>query len=247
VPCGGHAWSRDGLSWSNQTIGAFGPVIRWANGTFFTGAYAERPQVIQDASGAPIAFYTGFGMHSYSDSHNFAQLFCTASSPAGACGPTRPPAAKRFRFAQRGACLVANASVFPCAGGRAESCPMSLGACGDATAVWTYEAVSGMIANAAPLYADKGSFFNLDCGACKAGTIAKVIDDAHFAQAVDFDAAAGTLRARDCAAEGLCLTGAAAAVRAPPCGPPGEWTTPTQLALVACTDAAAGGWTMTPA
>ncbi len=34
VACGGHAWSRDGLAWSNQSIGAFGPVVRFKNGTF---------------------------------------------------------------------------------------------------------------------------------------------------------------------------------------------------------------------
>lgn len=33
VPCGGHAWSRDGIHFSNLTIGAFGPVIRFANGS----------------------------------------------------------------------------------------------------------------------------------------------------------------------------------------------------------------------
>ena len=91
VPCGGHAWSADGLTWSDQFIGAFGPVVRWTNGTYFVGAYAERPQVLQDADGTPIAFYTGFGMASYFDSHNFAQLFCTAASAPGTCGPTQLP------------------------------------------------------------------------------------------------------------------------------------------------------------
>ena len=32
VECGGHAWSTDGLRWSNLTIGAFGPTITFKNG-----------------------------------------------------------------------------------------------------------------------------------------------------------------------------------------------------------------------
>jgi hypothetical protein len=88
-PPRGHAWSYDGLRFSNQSVGAFGPVVRWTNGSYFQGAYAERPQVLQDADGTPIAFYTGFGMRSYADSHNFAQLFCTQG--AQGCGPTQLP------------------------------------------------------------------------------------------------------------------------------------------------------------
>jgi len=57
VPCGGHAWSYDGLTWSNQSVGAFGPVIRFTDGSYFTGAYAERPQVFQAKDRTPIAFY----------------------------------------------------------------------------------------------------------------------------------------------------------------------------------------------
>jgi hypothetical protein len=39
VPCGGHSWSVDGKTWSNQTLGAFGPVVTLANGTVITNAY----------------------------------------------------------------------------------------------------------------------------------------------------------------------------------------------------------------
>jgi hypothetical protein len=91
VPCGGHAWSLDGLTWSDQYIGAFGPVVRWVNGSYFVGAYAERPQILQDADGTPLAFFTGFGMHNYTDSHHFAQLFCTPGAAPGTCGPTQLP------------------------------------------------------------------------------------------------------------------------------------------------------------
>lgn len=74
VPCGGHAWSYDGLTFSNLTIGAFGPVIRFQNGSFWYNAYVERPQVLQAADGTPIAFYVGMGRSSYEDCCNWAQV-----------------------------------------------------------------------------------------------------------------------------------------------------------------------------
>ena len=68
VQCGGHAWSRDGLSWSNQTTGgAFGPTVRFANGTYWRNAYAERPQVLLDEQGRPMTFYLGLGRTSCAD------------------------------------------------------------------------------------------------------------------------------------------------------------------------------------
>ncbi len=237
MPCGGHAWSRDGLSWSNQTVGAFGPVIRWSNGSYFAGAYAERPQVLQAADGTPVAFFTGFGMLSYSDSHNFAQRFCTAADTA--CGPTQPPAPARVRLSQgAGRCLVSNASNYPCAGGHAESCPLAIGSCDDATAVWLFSSVTGQLSNAAPLYAGR-SFISIDCGTCAPGTITKVIDSSHFSSLLDVDAAAGLVRSRACA--GMCLSGAPAAPRNRPCDA-GEWTVATQVVLVPCDAAEAAGW-----
>jgi hypothetical protein len=103
VACGGHAWSRDGLTWSNLTIGAFGPVITLSNGTVVNNAYVERPFVSQDDSGVPVALFVGVGRSSYSDSCNFVQLLCTnASDPAQACGPTiaKPPPSLGTRVAQ---------------------------------------------------------------------------------------------------------------------------------------------------
>lgn len=61
VECGGHAWSRDGVEFSNLTIGAFGPYITLANGTGWANAYVERPLVLQDDNNVPIAFYVGMG------------------------------------------------------------------------------------------------------------------------------------------------------------------------------------------
>ena len=100
VPCGGHAWSYDGLSFSNLTVGAFGPVIRFQNGSYWYNAYVERPQVrgggggmracpltssrrptspadpqvLQAADGTPLTLFLGMGRSSYDDSCNWAQV-----------------------------------------------------------------------------------------------------------------------------------------------------------------------------
>ena len=87
-PCGGHAWSRDALAWSNLTIGAFGPVIRFTNGSYWHTSYVERPQVLQSADGTPTTFYVGVGRASYMDSASWAQPVCAAGQE-GVCGPTR--------------------------------------------------------------------------------------------------------------------------------------------------------------
>ena len=47
IPCGGHACSEDGLEWSTQVVGAFGPIVTLTNGTVVNNSYVERPQVYQ--------------------------------------------------------------------------------------------------------------------------------------------------------------------------------------------------------
>jgi hypothetical protein len=41
---------EDGLEWSPQVIGAFGPVITLSNGTVVHNSYVERPQVRETPS-----------------------------------------------------------------------------------------------------------------------------------------------------------------------------------------------------
>ena len=89
VPCGGHSWSTDGLVWSNQTLGAFGPVVTLANGTVITNAYTERPLVTLNPDGTPLALHVGMVRSTYLDSCNWVQLFCTKT--ATKCGPMMPP------------------------------------------------------------------------------------------------------------------------------------------------------------
>ena len=241
VPCGGHAWSYDGLTWSNQTIGAFGPIVRFTNGTYFTGAYAERPQVLQAPDRTPIAFYMGFGRSSYMDSVNWAQLFCTSAlDPSRDCGPQMPPAPTRIVPKQGGACLIANATIFPCAGGWGDSCPITLGSCSDVTANWVLQDISdgqSTLSNAAPDYV--GSVLNIDCNKCDAGTLVKVTSKQSYAIAVV--AANNQLQATQC--PGMCLSGTSSLPRQTPCKA-GEYFASNQIILVPCSSADADGWTM---
>jgi hypothetical protein len=243
IPCGGHAWSRDGLTWSNQTIGAFGPVIRFTNGTYFTGAYAERPQVFQAKDGTPIAFYMGFGRSSYMDSANFAQLFCTAAlDPSRDCGPQQPPAPTKVNPKQGDLCLIANATVFPCPGGWNKSCPVLLGSCDDSTASWLLQSLGGgqkTLSNSDaqnPAYA--GSVLNIDCNSCAAGTLVKVSNEEKYASSIALSAG-GQLQAPLC--PGMCLSGTSQLARKVPCKA-GEFYENNQVILVPCSSADADGW-----
>ena len=91
VACGGHAWSADGATWSNLTIGAFGPNVRLSDGTLSENSYVERPLMSFGAEGGPpLALHVGMGRTSYHDSCNFVQLFCSdeAIENGVECGPT---------------------------------------------------------------------------------------------------------------------------------------------------------------
>lgn len=89
VPCGGHAWSRDGVTWSNLTIGAFGPNVNLANGSVVKNAYVERPQMVLDGEGNPLALFLGMSkLDSYSDSISWSSKLCAPGQPQSECGPT---------------------------------------------------------------------------------------------------------------------------------------------------------------
>jgi len=76
IACGGHAWSRDGLNWSDTFIGAFGPNSLLTNGSIAQLGFAERPQVAQVAPGTPpLALYLGAGYTHRA--YTFAQPFCS--------------------------------------------------------------------------------------------------------------------------------------------------------------------------
>lgn len=238
VPCGGHAWSRDGLAFSNLTIGAFGPVLR-INGSYVTNAYVERPLVVQAADRTPLAFHVGLGRTSYVDSCNWVQLFCTPG--AQGCGPTWPPPPPPPTYVELrngGSCLQFNASAFPCSGtGAAAGCPVTMGPCdaAGAGAVWVIppNATAGTFAS----NFSQGLALDVDCDSTSPHTLVKVL--ASGAASLTFHADAGTI---EFGSSGMCFnTGQGPAV--PPCGGRGEVWLPNQIQLTACNDPTAAGWT----
>ena len=57
---GGHAWSKDGMSWSEPRVGAYNGTVMFSDGTNMTCARRERPQMILDPkSGVPLAMSAG--------------------------------------------------------------------------------------------------------------------------------------------------------------------------------------------
>jgi len=236
VPCGGHAWSRDGLSWSNLTIGAFGPVIRFTNGSYWYNAYVERPQVVLGSDGTPLAFFVGMGRSSYVDSCGWAQRFCQPGQTG--CGPTIPPSPVNVRYQWKdGRCLITNGTGFPCPGGHADSCPLTLGSCDDPTAVWV-ESPAGTLTNADPALS---ACINLDCDECAVGTVAKALSCASSpGNQFSFNNNTGTLSFQLCGAGAMCLNDGSG-VPVPPCEA-GEFFLPTQVKLSPCGGPDTAGW-----
>eukprot|EP00656_Telonema_subtile_P034063 TRINITY_DN38194_c0_g1_i1.p1 TRINITY_DN38194_c0_g1~~TRINITY_DN38194_c0_g1_i1.p1 ORF type:complete len:101 (+),score=12.88 TRINITY_DN38194_c0_g1_i1:245-547(+) len=56
---GGHAWSRDGLTWSEPRVGAFNTTIQFSDGTNMTCGRRERPQMLQAADNTPLVMFSG--------------------------------------------------------------------------------------------------------------------------------------------------------------------------------------------
>eukprot|EP00316_Scyphosphaera_apsteinii_P004808 CAMPEP_0119322746 /NCGR_PEP_ID=MMETSP1333-20130426/59059_1 /TAXON_ID=418940 /ORGANISM="Scyphosphaera apsteinii, Strain RCC1455" /LENGTH=281 /DNA_ID=CAMNT_0007330047 /DNA_START=543 /DNA_END=1388 /DNA_ORIENTATION=+ len=57
---GGHAWSRDGVTWSEPRVGAFSTTVSFMDGTSMTCARRERPQMVMDPqNGRPAYLVTG--------------------------------------------------------------------------------------------------------------------------------------------------------------------------------------------
>jgi hypothetical protein len=149
VQCGGHAWSADrGATWTNLTVGAFGPYITLADGTTMANAYAERPLVTMNSDGSPHVLYLGMGRASYHDSCNWPQLFCTeeALTRGVKCGPTitppsPPPTAPGHQLVNANAakakakrCLGFDLYRWPCHGfGGNATCTTTMLPCADAS------------------------------------------------------------------------------------------------------------------
>lgn len=236
VECGGHAWSRDGISFPNLTIGAFGPTMRFANGSYWRNAYVERPQVLQADDGTPIAFYVGVGRTSYYDSATFAQLFCVEGQSG--CGPTiappPPPATVvQYAHASSGLCVGSNLS-YPCPGGWSTSCPLFLVPCSNPMSRWL-ERGDGRVESSV----HAGACWDRDCDDCGDHTVFKVMP-CDSATPVAFSSAGGG-QLVDGACAGGCVDDGSTGAPTPPCKD-GEASLPMQLTLARCSSAAAQGW-----
>jgi len=76
VPCGGHAWSLDGLTWSAPVWPAFGTITNYVDNSTVVWDYVERPQVVQKDDGTPLALFNARSYPQYDNIHTEAMLFC---------------------------------------------------------------------------------------------------------------------------------------------------------------------------
>ena len=236
-PCGGHAWSRDGLVFTDLIIGAFGPVVTLSNGSTWRNAFVERPLItFADDGVTPLAFHVGMGRSAYDDCCNWVQLFCTNGSDP-TCGPTRAAPPVLAKLVNGGQCLIIfNASSFPCSGGGPSAgCPVVMGDCADPSALWNLAASDG---SEAPVvsHAISGVGLNVDCDDTAPHTVVKALASSHTDTAVS-DGRVSVLGGRACINTGQ-------GPPRTPCGPAGEIFLPTQIQLVACDDVTAQGWSV---
>ena len=76
---GGHGWSLDGETWEFSPFNAFGNVVQLTNGSNITLRQRERPHLVMDDSGQPVALTNGAGWEGDCD-----HVFTFAQPIAGA-------------------------------------------------------------------------------------------------------------------------------------------------------------------
>ena len=81
------------MTWSEQFLGSVTTTVHFEDGATAVFSYRERPDVVLDEKGKPIALATGMaGVDGYSDSFSFVQPICTCDTPAQLCyGGTEKP------------------------------------------------------------------------------------------------------------------------------------------------------------
>ena len=77
----GHAWSYDGLTWSDQYLGSVTTTVYFDDHSNVTFSYRERPDItLTDGASIPITFASGMtGLDGYGDSFSFVQSICSSS------------------------------------------------------------------------------------------------------------------------------------------------------------------------
>ena len=248
IECGGHAWSRDGLVFSNLTVGAFGPYITFRNGSAWVNSYVERPLVTLAADGTPLAFYVGMSRKGYDNSCNWPQLFCTGAA-GEICGPTLtpppppPPPIRpiRLRHGTDG-CLTYNATALahrdaPCwdLSAANQGCGAYLGDCAAPETAWNFRESDNALQNVA----SPNLVLNFDCNKMETGTPVWVLGSGPQSLSLQD----GMLKAGGNACVGA---GPKAPTPMKPCGPQQSWSLEGQATVVACDDASATGWVSEP-
>lgn len=56
---GGHAWSRDGMTWSEPRVGAYNTTVLFTDGTSMQCSRRERPQMVLDKDRIPLVMWSG--------------------------------------------------------------------------------------------------------------------------------------------------------------------------------------------
>ena len=229
-----YAHSVDGHSpWVlHPAPGPYDGDVHWDDGT--SESYdVERPQLIFENG---VATYLTNG--ALAGSRSF-----TLFRPLRLTPPPPPPPPTRLIVTSTGACL-ATSGAFPCWTASDQSyslCPLIL-ALDCATAVgtlWRVDADAALITSASE--GSDGAPINIDCDACAAGAVAKLISSGP--SPLVFDEAHAQIRVSSCkVAGGMCLTtGCTGASK--PCGNSATepWVA-TQVHLAPCTDAETVGW-----
>jgi len=230
--CGLNSWETNSqLVHVTSTSGPAGP---YANETLIRLPFSHNPKLSRAPDGTFLIWHIGCG-----DNTTHRMGNCSG----GVSPPPPPPPSVSLRVGD--ACMVPLNSTFPQwespFGGMS---PLSLGPCMGAAAQWRLTGDT-RVTSAAWL-----ASLNIDCDSCTAGSVAKLMaqrtDGAGKATGgLAFSSVGGgQLQVAGCA--GMCLSNGGAGARKP-CGSAAEPWTSTQLHVVPCASADAGGWSVEPA
>ena len=228
--CGLNSWEQN--SQLVHVTSAAGPEGPYSNETLIRLPFSHNPKLSRAPDGTYLIWHIGCGDNT---THR------VGNCSGGVTPPIPPPPPVRLR--NGGACVAPLNGTFPAwqspFGGLS---PLALGPCAGAAAEWSLAGDSRVTSAAWPAAA-----LNIDCDACTAGAVAKMLADTGAAARgatgglVFSPAGGGSLQIVGCA--GMCLSNGGAGARRP-CGSAAEPWAPTQLHVVPCASPDAGGWSV---
>jgi hypothetical protein len=223
--CGLNAWQPNSAIYRAVSADPLNPLGPYVNETLIRPWFAHNPSVSRHPDGSLLVWHIGGG----GGGGGFDSSCTNGTTPPA---PPPPP----VKLTNGGRCLTAN-GTWPCwAGGPNKTpwhaCPLTAGDCADPTAEWSLES-SGFVSHAVP-----SAGINIDCNACKAGTVAKMFDAG--ASGLAFNGTTGQIEVTGC--PGWCLTNGVSPGANAPCGGGTEPWGPTQIHLAPCTSPDTMGW-----